>query len=181
MIGVSRRILESMLAKISNLTHDVLVTFLHEVSAIVNARPIVPVSTDPDCPDVLSPSALLNLKLQCDQVPIQDLSINCLYKDQWRRVQYLAEQFWLRWRKEFLQQIQTRSKWHFEQNPIKVNDIVLLKDQGQARNCWPLGRVSKVFPDRDGKVRKVEVCVFRDDKHSFLIRPVVELVLLVRY
>ena len=179
-IGLARRILDPMLANIHNLTHDVLVTFMHEVSAIINARPIVPVSTDPSCPDVLSPSALLNMKLQCDQVPIADLSIQNLYKDQWRRVQYLAEQFWLRWRKEFLQQLQTRSKWHFDQNPIGVDDIVLLKDHELARNSWPMGRVSKVFPSSDGKIRKVEICVFRGGKQTFLIRPVVELVLLVK-
>jgi hypothetical protein len=58
MIGISRRILESMLCNVHNLTHDVLATLMAEVSAIINARPIVPVSTDPDCPHVLSPSAI---------------------------------------------------------------------------------------------------------------------------
>lgn len=181
MIGVSRRILESMLLNTHNLTHDVLITLMAEVSAIINARPIVAVSSDPDSPEVLCPSALLNMKLEQDQQPVNDMSIKQLYKDQWKRVQYLAGQFWLRWRKEFLQSLQNRSKWHSDQTPLKVNDIILLKDKEVARNYWPLGRVSKLFPSTDGKIRKLEVCVIKDGKQTFFVRPVVDTVLLVRY
>jgi hypothetical protein len=111
MIGVSRRILEAVLTKTHNLTHDVLVTLMAEVSAIVNARPIVPVSSDPDCPQILSPAALLTMKFDSGQQPVDGLTMKDLYKDQWKRVQYLANQFWLRWRKEFLQSLQSRPKW----------------------------------------------------------------------
>ena len=47
--GMARRILDLMLLKESkkNLTHDVLNTLMAEVSAIMNSRTIVPVSTDP--------------------------------------------------------------------------------------------------------------------------------------
>lgn len=49
---VVRKILDSLLTsfKLKTLTHDVLVTFMAEVSAIVNARPIVPVSSDSEAP-----------------------------------------------------------------------------------------------------------------------------------
>jgi hypothetical protein len=182
MIGVSRRILESMLSNTHTLTHDVLATLMAEVSAIINSRPIVPVSTDPECPEVLSPSALLTMKLDLDQQPVDEMSLKDLYKDQWKRVQYLANQFWLRWRKEFLQSLQTRPKWHHDQSPLKVNDIVLLRDYDVPRNCWPKGRVNKIFPSTDGKIRKVELCIINaEGKQSFLVRPIVEMVLLVRY
>lgn len=42
------------------LTHEVLTTFLMEVSAILNARPLVAISTDPDAPQVLSPDMLIH-------------------------------------------------------------------------------------------------------------------------
>ena len=180
MIGVSRRILEAMLSKTLNLTHDVLVTLMLEVCAIINSRPIVPVSSDPDCPEILSPSAILTLKLEHDKQPVDDLSIKDLYKDQWKRVQYLAGQFWIRWRKEFLHSLQLRSKWHCEQNAIKIDDIVLLKDREVARNHWPICRINRIFPSADGNIRKVEVCFLKESKQVFLVRPIVELVLLVR-
>ncbi len=52
MIGVSRRILGSMLQQISPscLTHEVLSTLMAEVTGIVNSRPLAPISTDPDSP-----------------------------------------------------------------------------------------------------------------------------------
>jgi hypothetical protein len=61
MIGASRRILDSLLLNHkAPLTHEVLTTFLMEVSAILNARPLVPVSTDPEAPEILTPSTLIH-------------------------------------------------------------------------------------------------------------------------
>ena len=50
LIGVSRRILDGLLTenKGRNLTHEVLVTFMAEVTAIINNIPLLPVSTDPE-------------------------------------------------------------------------------------------------------------------------------------
>jgi hypothetical protein len=50
MIGMVRRILDSMILGSTGdtLTYDALNTFMTEVCAIVNSRPLVPVSTDPD-------------------------------------------------------------------------------------------------------------------------------------
>ena len=64
MIGTSRRILDSLLLDHKGpLTHEILTTFLIEVSAILNARPLVAVSTDPDVPQVLSPDMILHQKI----------------------------------------------------------------------------------------------------------------------
>ncbi|KAK3091643.1 hypothetical protein FSP39_021505 [Pinctada imbricata] len=61
MKGLARRILEAMLLSQGSkeLTHDVLVTFMYEVCAILNSRPICPISYDPDNPIIISPSMLL--------------------------------------------------------------------------------------------------------------------------
>ena len=65
MIGLTRRILDSILLdpKTKPLTHETLVTFMAEASAIINARPITQVSTDPDSPMILRPSTLLTGKV----------------------------------------------------------------------------------------------------------------------
>lgn len=181
MIGVARRILEAMLLNVKTLTHEVLVTLMAEVSAIINSRPIVPVSSDPDVPEVLSPSALLTQKLDCDEVQIGDMSIKNLYLEQWKQVQYLASRFWVRWKSEYLQTLQTRRKWNEEREPLKINDVVLMKDLEVNRCSWPMGRISNVFPSADGRVRKVEVCVIKEEKKVFYTRPVTDLVLLVEH
>lgn len=41
---------------------QLLSTFTAEVSAIMNARPLIPVSTDPESPLILTPSVLLTMK-----------------------------------------------------------------------------------------------------------------------
>lgn len=64
MIGIAERTLDGLLLKVNSpcLTHEVLVTLIAEVTAIMNARPIVPVSSDPDMPMVLTPAMLLTQK-----------------------------------------------------------------------------------------------------------------------
>ncbi|XP_075436064.1 uncharacterized protein LOC142472776 [Ascaphus truei] len=108
MIRVARRILDSMMLKtdLAQLSHEVLMTFMAEVSAIVNARPLVPVSTDPESPSILTPAMLLTQKVGSIPVPAGDFNSKDMYKRQWRQVQCLANTFWERWRREYLVTLQ---------------------------------------------------------------------------
>lgn len=64
LIGVAHRILDSMLLEQHiPLTHDVLCTLMAEVVAIMNARPLIPVSNDPEDPFILTPSMLMTQKV----------------------------------------------------------------------------------------------------------------------
>ncbi|XP_053391269.1 uncharacterized protein LOC128554075 [Mercenaria mercenaria] len=110
MIGVTRRILENMMSKVNNLTHEVFVTLMAEVSAIVNSRPLVPVSYDNEVPEVLTPATLLTQKIATDSQPLNEINPKDLYKSQWRRVQHLADTFWTRWRRDYLCTLQSRRK-----------------------------------------------------------------------
>ncbi|KAI3351360.1 hypothetical protein L3Q82_005904 [Scortum barcoo] len=93
MIGVARRILDSMLLQAGRvqLTHEILTTFLAEVTAIINARPLVPVSSDPEHPHILSPSILLTQKSGACISPSSDCNTREMLKYQWKRVQVLAD------------------------------------------------------------------------------------------
>ncbi|XP_052818318.1 uncharacterized protein LOC128244343 [Mya arenaria] len=181
MIGPVKRILNSMLCETSirDLTHDVLITLMVEVCSIVNARPIVPVATDSSVPEILSPSSILTQKVDFVTKEFEHLTLKDIYKSEWRRVQVLANQFWQRWRSEYLQTLQTRSKWQREHCNIKPDDIVLVKDCNVPRNRWPYGIVEKVFPNDDGKVRKLCVRMYNEGKLTVLTRPISELILLV--
>jgi len=179
MIGTVKRILNSMLCETSrDLTDDVLVTLMAEVCSIVNARPIVPVATDSSVPEILSPSSILTRKVDFETKEFEHLTLKDIYKSEWRRVQVLANQFWQRWRSEYLQTLQARSKWQREHCNIKINDIVLVRDS-VPRNRWPYGIVENVFPNEDGKVRKVCIRMYNEGKLTVLTRPISELVLLV--
>lgn len=180
MIGVARRILDFLLLGVKNLTHDVLATLMAEVSSIVNARPLTPMSYDPECPCPLTPAMLLTIKT--DQTvrsfQLDDFNKKDIYKKQWRCVQYLADQFWARWRVEYLPSLQVRSKWKQESKNLQEGDVVLLADKSTYRNEWPVGRIVKAHLSSDNRVRKVDVRV-GSDKRTFT-RPTSDIVLLCR-
>ena len=93
MIGSCRRILDSLLLNHkADLTHEVLTTFMIKVCAILNARPLVPVLSDSEASEVLSPSLLLTQKRS---VPVDTALLDFRVKDalrsSWKRVQRFAD------------------------------------------------------------------------------------------
>ncbi|KAI4892094.1 hypothetical protein NFI96_003231 [Prochilodus magdalenae] len=140
MIGVARRILDALLLKIKtlHLTHEVLVMLMSEVMAIMNARPLVLVSSDPDMLTVLTPSMLLTQKIDPVLPPPGEHNLKDLYSKQWKQVQALADAFWKCWRQEYLVSLQPRRKWHVDKPNLAEGDVVLLKDTQVRRNEWPV-------------------------------------------
>ena len=120
-----------------------------EVCSIVNSRPIIPVSTDPQSPEILTPNTLLTLKSDHTSGFYTDLDIKDVYRVEWKRVQALAELFWKRWREEYLHTLQARRKWNEQCSYLKEGDVVLLKDKDVIRNDWPIGIVDSIFPSED--------------------------------
>ncbi|KAF1387159.1 hypothetical protein PFLUV_G00102450 [Perca fluviatilis] len=179
LIGLARRILDSMLLEqYTRLTHDVLCTLMAEVTAILNARPLIPVSNDPEDPFILSPSMLLTQKVGVPSPP-GDFTDKDLLTKQWRQVQSLANRFWNRWSREYLPTLLCRRKWHKSYQNLQEGDIVLLKDTQVARNHWPTAIITKTFPGKDGRVRKVELRTTVQGSSKTFFRPVSEVILLL--
>ena len=102
-----------------------------EVTAIINARPLVPVSTGHNCLEVFSPSVLLTQK-QCSPIHVECQPVDP--RVHWMYVQFLADTFWKRWRTEILHALQQRRKWQTDKPGLKVGDVVLLREKGVNRN-----------------------------------------------
>lgn len=182
MIGIARRILDAMLmdTKHGKLTHEVLTTFMAEVMAIMNSRPLVPVSGDVEAPFILSPQMLLTQKTQEVPTEFKDLDVKDMYRSQWKMVQVMANTFWKRWKSEFLSTLQPRQKWLVSTDNLKEGDVVLLHDKESARTDWPVGVVNRIFPSNsDGLVRKIEVRILKDGKPCLYIRPATEVISLL--
>ena len=96
----------------SQLDDDLLHTLMIEAEAIINSRPLTYVdmySCDADEP--LPPSQLLTLKSKVVLPPPGQFVKEDMYcRRRWRRVQFLANDFWGRWRREFLPALQKRRK-----------------------------------------------------------------------
>lgn len=120
------------------LDQSALRTFLYEVMTIINSRPLTAEHlNDPSGPEPLTPNHILTMKSTIILPPPGQFIIEDLYlKKRWRRVQYLANEFWTRWKKEYLLNLQARQKWHKSTRNLKVNDIVLLQDDLTPRNKW---------------------------------------------
>lgn len=186
-----RNVLATLLYKHgTQLDDESLRTFLCESAAIVNSRPLtVDNVNDPTSVTPLTPNHLLTFKTKVVLPPPGNFQSTSLYsRKRWRRTQYLVNEFWGRWRLEFLQNLQSRQKWLKVKRNMRVRDIVLLKDDNQPRNCWRLGRVVDTYKDEDGLIRKVKLVLAdpnlnmkgkRTDSLTFLERPVHKLVLLL--
>ncbi|KAI5632979.1 pao retrotransposon peptidase domain-containing protein [Phthorimaea operculella] len=59
----------------------------------------------------------------------------------------------------------SRPKWRDEVQNVKVGDLVLLRDDGVPPLMWPMGRITKLFPGTDDKVRAFEVMTPNRKKH----------------
>lgn len=159
MICGSRNILDSLLMNHKGpLKHEVSTTFSMKVSAILNARPHVAISTDPDATQVLSPDMLIYQKTAHTlQLDIPEIGTKGALKSSWKHIQYLADQFWQRWQVECMHTFQARQKWLKNNRQFKKGDVVLMRDEFLHRNQWPLPVVTETFESTDSYIRKVEM------------------------
>jgi hypothetical protein len=165
-IRTVRKILRA-LVKQQTLNDEALATLMCEVEAIVNSRPLTAVSSDPKDMEPLTPNHLLLLRGQ-PSLPPGLFSKDDLYsRKRWRQIQYMSDLFWKRWTREYLPRLQERQKWFYPRRNFAVDDLVL-------RNTWPVGRITKVFPDKKGFVRRVVV----KTSSAILERPISKLCLL---
>ena len=123
----------------------------------MNSRPLTYVSTSSGDVEPLTPSHLLYLRGGAGPIPGDYTESDTLSRRRWRHVQYLAQQFWYRWKREYLLSLQLRQKWTRESRNVRLGVIVLLADQEVPRGRWRMGRVVEAFPSRDGLVRKARV------------------------
>ncbi|KAI7803965.1 hypothetical protein IRJ41_014094 [Triplophysa rosa] len=165
-------------------------TFLYEVMAIVNSRPLTTEHlNDPSGPEPLTPNHILTMKSTVILPPPGQFTREDLYlRKRWRRVQYLANEFWTRWKKEYILNLQSRQKWYKNRRNLKVNDIVVLQNELAPRNEWKLARIIEVYPGSDGRVRKLKLMVSDTTfdkkgkpitKTVFLERPIHKVVVLL--
>ena len=185
-IRTARNILNSLLKTHgASLTDESLQTFLTEVEAIVNSRPLTTdVINDATSPVPLNPINLLAMKSKIVMSPpgvFRSADMYC--RKHWRRVQHLSNEFWSGWRKEVLLTLQNRQKWNNKTRNCKIGDIVLVKDD-MERNRSPMAKVVATYKDYKDVVRSVRLLMGSVDRVSqksrYLERPVNKLVVLVK-
>ena len=187
-IRTCKKILTSMTSELENkkpLTDEALVTWLCEVEDIMNNRPMTQVTCDLDDKQPLTPNHLLKPVTEKTFPPGLFSKSDVYAKRRWKQIQFLADEFWTRWQREYLPLLMSRQKWAHGRRNLSVGDLVLVVDQILPRNMWCTGVVETVRHDREGRVRSAGVLVSKHradrDLHigtHRLERPITKLILL---
>jgi len=158
----------------ASLKYEELETLLIQIEAILNSRPITPISSDPNDLAALTPGHfLIGTPITSYPEPsLEGIPINRLSR--WQYVQQLRQHFWQRWTREYLQSLQQRNKWQIQDAAIHVGQMVILKEDNNPPLLWQLGRIQAVHPGNDGVVR---VATIRTIKGTYK-RPITRLCLL---
>ena len=177
-IRSARSILASLLnTHGSSLNDESFRTLSTEVEAVINSRPLtVDNLSDSQSLVPLTPNHLLTMKSKIIMAPPGDFEKADLYsRRRWRRIQNIINEFWSRWKHEYLLSLETRQKWQSPKRNFRVGDVILLKEH-TFRNDWPMGRIIKTQSDNKGDVRSVTLLT---GTNQVFDRPIHELVLLV--
>ncbi|XP_062534088.1 uncharacterized protein LOC134203223 [Armigeres subalbatus] len=139
------------------LQYDEMQTVLTQIEAVLNSRPLTPISNDPGDFEALTPGHFLvqrpltAIAEPClENIPTNRLSI-------WQRAQAYSQQIWKKWTTLYLSDLHNRTKWTRRRDNIAVGTMVLLMDERLPPLKWNLGRVTEVFRGSDDNIRVVDV------------------------
>ncbi|XP_011858303.1 PREDICTED: uncharacterized protein LOC105555871, partial [Vollenhovia emeryi] len=140
-------------------TFEEFYTLLTEIEAILNSRPLTPMSSDPNDFSALTPGHFLigSSLTAIPQVDLQDTASNRLTR--YQLLIKLLQHFWSRWSREVLSQMQPRNKWKSCNltDSLKPDTLVILRDDRLPPLQWKLGRITEIHPGKDKLVRVVSI------------------------
>ncbi|XP_066260985.1 uncharacterized protein [Euwallacea similis] len=137
----------------AHFTLEELSTTLTQIEAILNSRPLCPLSNDPSDLQCLTPGHFL-IGRPLTAYPDQDVThVPDNRLKFFQRLAQIQQLFWKRWSINYLNLLQNRPKWLTPSPNLKVNDLMLVKEDNTVPLHWPLARVVQVMPGSDGRVR----------------------------
>ncbi|XP_047538690.1 uncharacterized protein LOC125072208 [Vanessa atalanta] len=143
----------------AHFTFEEFSTVLTQVEAVLNSRPISPMSADPNDFSPLTPAHFLvgrpltsPASEDYEQAALQRLT-------RYQRVEQVRQHFWTRWSKEYVSELQVRTKWMKSGDSLKEGTLVLIKDDNSPPLKWSMGRIVSTFPGKDGVSRVAAIRV----------------------
>ena len=134
-----------------------LLTTIHEISNLINSRPIgSKPGNDLSLGTYLCPNDLI---LGRNNVNVPNEVFDESYND-YRRYQFVNKvvtSFWKKWNRDFFHTLIIRQKWHVKTRNVKIGDIVLVQDTNSLKGKWKLAQVVETFVGSDSIVRNVTI------------------------
>ena len=158
----------------TTLTYEEMSTFLTQVEACLNSRPLQALSDDPEDFAALTPGHfLIGSALNAIPEPtLLEQPTNRLSR--WQLLQKMRDHFWERWSREYLHSLIHRPKWWNKESGFDVGRLCLIRSELTPPTKWPLARIVRIHLGQDGQIRVVTVRT----ASSELTRPIVKLILL---
>ncbi|KAJ0182261.1 hypothetical protein K1T71_001630 [Dendrolimus kikuchii] len=116
---------------LAHLTYEEMSTCLVQVEAILNSRPLTPLSTDPSDLSYLCPSHFLIGRPLLSALHEDFLEKNINRLQRYQKVEKLRQHFWQRYSTEYISLLQTKTKWTHSSGKLEVGSLVLIKDRSQ--------------------------------------------------
>ena len=159
------------------LTFEEMTTVICQVEACLNSRPIVPVTShNQDGLQTLTASHFLIFKPPSSYPSDPRIPENPDLLKKWNLCQSIVHQFWKRWAMEYLNTLQSRTKWQHSKPNLKIDDIVIMKPDTHFTCHWPLAKILETYPGENDIVR---VALVKTATGTYK-RPVTKLSLLFR-
>ncbi|XP_062539042.1 uncharacterized protein LOC134207338 [Armigeres subalbatus] len=137
------------------LSYEDYATVLAQVEANMNTRPLTPLSEDADELDVLTPGHFLTGS-SFAALPDPDYSnVPTGRLKHYQQLQQLIQQHWIRWRKEYLTELNIQRKKSSSPVEIFVGQLVLVREDNKSSATWPLARILSIHPGEDQITRVV--------------------------
>jgi hypothetical protein len=165
-----------------HLTTEEFSTLLCQVEAILNSRPLSPMSNNPNDLHVLTAGHFI-IGRPLVALPHPDLGhLPDNRMSRWQLVQKFRQDIWKSWTRD-LSTLQPTLKWHVPQKELEVGNLVLVLDDTATLGPqkWKRGRVTAVIPGKEGNSRVYDVrtnITPSNPRGTILRRPIVKLSLL---
>jgi hypothetical protein len=156
------RNVKSCLKKIlgrSLISIDEMNTKLIEIEYALNSRPLTYVYNDENEPSAVTPN---NFLINGELLTLPDANVDLTKQDLVTKLackETLLAHFWHRWQYEYLCNLKERTIKNKKEHDMKINDLVLLKDAKQPRQCWRMGKIVELYEGKDGIVRAAKIKV----------------------
>ena len=175
LVQLVKRCLRKILLK-ARVTLDELNTIVIEVESILNDRPLTYVDSEL-CEETLTPNHLnYGRRLNVNQSGAEQCC-DCDVTVRYKYVNEIMNHFWKRFSSEYLTELRERHKHVTKRQSkelIKLNDVVLIKEDKLPRSKWRMAVVMKLEPSRDGEIR-VATCKTLSNNKPILIKRTVNL------
>ena len=171
LIGVAKKAMSKVLDNnVRVLNDEELLTLFKKVQDLMNRRPLIHVPTTDESYFALTPNDLLKTgnKTSAWILPSNESGAGILKRH--RKIEAVIDQYWEVFKKIYIPTLHRTEKWTSGSQGIIKGDVVAVLYPDTPRGRWPLGRVTSVFPGKDGLVRSVEVETYVGGKQTKLRR-----------